>query len=322
MAGPTLSQNEIDRLLSSTKQKQQTASTADQSRSVSTFDFRTPSKFTSAFVREFSELHKGFTRVMSETLTRELRAPVTVELFGTEQLTYDAYVRSMPNPSVISILALDPLPGLAVLDFSTQLGLVLVDRMLGGPGRPVSPRQPTQLEQTLLGSILDHPLAALAETFDGVIEVTPRFVTSELNPAFAHAANPTEMVLVVTFSLEVESAGPSTKGLLGLCYPLAVLGPIKDAMRQARWTGRSSTDDNHDETISRLIVDAPVEVQVHTGATSIPASALVALSPGDVLILDHGAEEPLIGSIESIPFMRLALGRQGPELAARLQRWT
>ena len=46
------------------------------------------------------------------------------------------------------------------------------------------------------------------------------------------------------------------------------------------------------------------------------------LRPGDVVMLDHAVDESLIGSIEGLPFMRLQLGRQGPELAARLETWT
>ena len=318
MAGSTLSQNEIDRLLSSMKSKQGAADNAN----VSPFDFRTPTKFPTSFAREFTELHKAFTRVVSDSLTRELRAPVTVEPIGWEQLSYDSYVRSMPNPSILSIIELAPLPGRIVLELSTQLGLILVDRMLGGPGRPIPPRQPTQLEQTLLGAVLEHPLGALRETFEGVVDVEPTFVTSELNPAFAHATNPTEMVLVLSFSTVVDTAGPTTRGLISLCYPLTVLNPIKDAMRQARWSGGVKDESQSLHAMTDLLQQAPVEMSIHTGITKVAASALAGIQPGDVVMLDHSVDEPLIGSIESKPFMRFRLGRQGPELAARLENWT
>ena len=317
MAGPTLNQNEIDRLLSSMKQKQTVAEDAN----VAPFDFRTPTKFPTAFAREFTELHMAFTRMLSDALTREVRAPVTVTPIGWEQLSYDAYVRSMPNPSILSIIALEPLPGRIVLEMSTQLGLILVDRMLGGPGRPIAPRQPTQLEQTLLGAVLEHPLAALKETFDSVVEVEPTFITSELNPAFAHAANPTEMVLVLSFAAVIDSAGPTTRGLISVCYPITVLNPIKDAMRQARWSGGVKDEADSVPVMKSLLGEALVEVSVHTTATKVAASSLAGIQPGDVVMLDHAVDQPLVGSIESNPFIHLKLGRQGAELAARLENW-
>jgi flagellar motor switch protein FliM len=311
MAGPALSQNQM--------KQERTAAKDDH---VSTFDFRTPNKFPNGFVRELVEVHKGFGRMLSDNLTRELRAPVVVEAIGSEQLSYDAYIRSMPNPSILSIVALNPLPGQIVLEMSTQLGLILVDRMLGGPGRPIAPRQPTQLEQTLLGAILEYPLTALKETYEGVVEVTPEFVTSELNPSFAHAASPTEMVLVLTFSVVVDSSGPATRGLISLCYPLTILNPIKDAMRQARWSSGSMREPGHETAMSALLEQAAVDVAVHTSRTRLRASNLIGLQPGDVVMLDHAVDEPFTASIEGLPFMRVALGRQGAELAARLENWT
>ena len=318
MAGPTLNQGEIDKLLSNVRAQQSaTLPTVE----TTPFDFRTPSKFATGFIRELSEMHKAFSRVVSERLSRELRVSVTVDLLGVDQLAYDTYVRAMPNPNILSVLALDPLPGNVVLEVSPQLGLVLVDRMLGGPGRPVPARQPTQLEQTLLGALLEHPLAAIAETYAGVIDLTPRFITSEFNPRFAHAAAPTEMVLVFSFSLVADSTGASTRGLISVCYPLTVINPIKEAMRQARWSG-TNDQGGPSEAMAVHTGEAPVEMVVHTTTTQMSAAQLLGLAPGDVVALDHEADQPLIGSIEGIPLMEVGLGRRGNHLAARLERWT
>ncbi len=157
--------------------------------SLSRHDYRTPSKFTAAFVREFDDFHKEFMAVLSQRYTRELKSQITIEHLSTEQLTYDAYVRSMPNPSLLNIFELAPLPGRVVFEMSPQLGLVLVDRLLGGrPGRPVSPRPPTVLEQTLLTTLTTHPMAAFQAALSLLVDVDPQLVHTELNPQFAHAA--------------------------------------------------------------------------------------------------------------------------------------
>ena len=66
---------------------------------VDLFDFRTPNKFQSTFVRSLTELHKTFASVLADVYSRELRAQVTIEEISAEQLTYEGYIRSMPNPS-------------------------------------------------------------------------------------------------------------------------------------------------------------------------------------------------------------------------------
>ena len=287
---------------------------------VETFDFRTPNKFQSTFVRSLTELHKTFSSVLADLFGRQLRAQVSIEQVSAEQLTYEGYIRSMPNPNILSVLTLDPLPGKVVFEMSPQLGLVLVDRLLGGPGRPVPPRAPTQLEQTILGALLDHPLEALRETYEGVIDVDPRFVTSELNPQFANAASPTETVLAVTFSITAEAAGPATRGIVTVCYPVSVLNPIREALREARWAGADSHN-TASEAMASVIEAASVDVVVKSSTTKVRAADMVGLSPGDVVTLDHPADEPFVAEVEGVQALECDIGHTGPYLAARVRRW-
>lgn len=284
------------------------------------FDFRSTNKLPGAAIRELADLHKGFARGLAERLSRELRAAVTVEQIGAEQLSYDGYVRSMPTPNLLTIVALDPLPGQVVVEMSPQLGLVLVDRLLGGPGRPIAPREPTELEQTILGTVLDHPIAALGESLAEVLAVTPRFVTSELNPQLAHAATPAEAVLVLTFSLVAEATGPATRGLISVCYPLTVLTPIRDAARQARWGGGGSAA-SANTALREVLAEAPIEVMVRTRPTALRADQLVGLAPGDVVGLDHAVDDPLLVGVEGRPLMTCDVGRQAGSLAIKVRRW-
>ena len=121
---------------------------------VSAFDFRAPDKFPRGFVRDMTELHATFAQNLAERLGRELRTPVAIDQIGVEQLTYDGYVRSMPNPSILSVFELGNVAGQIIFEVSPQLGLMLVDRMLGGSGRPVAPRRPTaSTATTVSGSI-------------------------------------------------------------------------------------------------------------------------------------------------------------------------
>lgn len=291
-----------------------------ESAEVSAFDFRAPDKFPRSFIQHMTELHATFGRNLAERLGRELRSNVTIEQIGVEQLTYDGYVRSMPNPSILSTIDLTTRGENIIFEMGPQLGLMLVDRLLGGSGKPVPPRRLTELEQSILASMLAHPLTALADTLNGVIETSPTIVDTELNPQFVHVAAPTEMVLVLTFTMVAESDGPSTRGLISLCYPLSVLGPIREAIRRATWTG-TLEDTEPSEAMASIVNTSSVEVIVSTDVSGIPAHALTDLQVGDVVTLDQTVDQPLILSIDKHPLAECRLGRQGPYLAAQLESW-
>ena len=287
---------------------------------VTGFDFRAPDKFPRGFVRDMTELHATFSKNLADRLGRELRTAVTIDQIGVEQLTYDGYIRSMPNPSILSIFELGENAGRVIFEVSPQLGLMLVDRMLGGSGKPVAPRRPTDLEQSILSALLVHPVEALGESLEGIIAASPRLAATELNPQFVHAAAPTEMVLVLTFSVVAEANGPSTRGLISLCYPLTVLSPIREAIRRSTWSGTPQQTGPSDAMAS-ILSDSLIEITVSTSRSAIPAADLAGLSVGDVVTLEQTTDEPLLLSIDDRLIAECHLGRQGPYLATQLEKW-
>src|SRR5690606_37679645 len=81
---------------------------------VEPFDWRRPSKFGREHVRALTHAHEAFSRRLSTALGALLRGLVQVELFGIDQMTYDDYARSLPNPNVNALVRLPDLPGDAV----------------------------------------------------------------------------------------------------------------------------------------------------------------------------------------------------------------
>jgi flagellar motor switch protein FliM len=295
----------------------QTLRSVDARVAAKPLDFRVPASFAPSFLTGFEESHHDFAEILSESLSRELHTPVQVRHLSTEQLSYDTYVRSMPNPSLLTILEPLPLPGTIIFELSTQLGLVMVDRLLGGPGRPVAPRPPTQLELTLLGGLTRRPPAALREAFTKLVDLEPRLLATETNPQAAEIAAPTDTVLVLTFSVIGNSGESGLRGLLSLCYSPATAAAIRDLSTAA--TRSPSKPQN--PLLEAATSQASVELALRTVPTSMPASEILQIRPGDVVMLDHKVAEPLVGLVEGIPFMRMAIGRRDGELATRLERW-
>src|SRR5690606_36635702 len=138
---------------------------------VTSFDFRSPGKMAREQVRSLEVAHETFSRRWGSVLSNSLRALAHMELIGVQQLTYEDYVRSMPNPVVLGVVNMAPLPGGALIEMNVPMGLTMVDRMLGGMGRPIGVRRPTELESELLKEILEHGADAIGETIHPFVEV-------------------------------------------------------------------------------------------------------------------------------------------------------
>jgi flagellar motor switch protein FliM len=153
-------------------------------------------------------VHETFARQLSTVLATTLRAGASSAFGKVEQLTYDEYVRSLPNPSYMVILSLNPLPGAALLQFPLPITFAAIDRLLGGTGDAASPKRPlTEIEQNLMRSVVDRALRELEYAYETLVRVEAEIVQQEFNPQFAQIAAPSDMAMVVSSSTSVNPGG-------------------------------------------------------------------------------------------------------------------
>ena len=124
MADEVLSQSEIDKLLSAMADGTVSAEEVkaeEEQKKIKTYDFKRPDKFSKDQIRTLFMLHESFSRMLNTYLSTHLRTLVNVEVASVEQLTYQEFVQSLANPSVISILAVPPLKGNIIMEVNTEI---------------------------------------------------------------------------------------------------------------------------------------------------------------------------------------------------------
>src|SRR6266581_1734740 len=143
----TLSQWEIDALLNSIGSDDGAPASPNPSapinvldRSIKLYDFRRPDRFSKEHIRAIQTIHETFARVTASSLSSYLRSATTVSLSSIEQVVYDEYVHQLANPTLVNLVELQPLPGRIVVEMNMNLGLAMLDRMMGGPGQVTSGR--------------------------------------------------------------------------------------------------------------------------------------------------------------------------------------
>lgn len=321
MAGAKLSQAEIDALLNSMNDAPEDVATEEQEQLVA-FDFRRPSKFAREHLRSLETAHEVFVRKATGLLTQALRAVVSLEPVSTDQITYEDYTRSIPTPSVITTFSVPPLPGSVVMEMSTQMGLTLIDRLLGGLGTPIPMRRPTELESGLLLDLMNYLRDALEEALTPLAAVSPTIEGIEFNPQFVQAVPPNEMVLMLTYQLALQSSN-RTEGLLSICYPFSTLAPAMHQLEAHVWrsSGPELTEGEQARPLRHLLPDVEVPLSVRLRASSVPAVDVAQLRAGDVIRLEHRVDEPAVGVIGDRPVLTGRIGRQGRRLAVQIAQW-
>ena len=146
-----LSQDEIDKLLQSLSSGEvDIEEIKEEEKAVKTYDFKRPSKFSKEQLRTFEMIHENFARSVSTYLSGRVRSFVNVSLASVDQITYEEFTRSLPNPSFITIFSANELVGNIVMEMGLEIFYTILDLILGGPGIPISSRSPTDVEIAIM----------------------------------------------------------------------------------------------------------------------------------------------------------------------------
>lgn len=294
MPGDVLSQSEIDALLAGVMSGDVDADTMKQDsggKKVKVYDFKRPDKFSKDQIRTLYMLHESFARLLNTYLSTHLRTLVNVDVASVEQLTYQEFVQSMANPSVISVLGVPPLKGNIILEVGTEIAFAFIDRVFGGDGNTaVKTRVLTEIEDAVMRRFVNTAMTHFKEAWANVATINPFLETTESNPQFTQIVPPSDMVVIVTIQMKVGEI----EGMMNICIPYLVLEPIMSKLTTTFWVASSiSKDETEDQVaiIQSKLAKTYVPFVVEVGQVQITIREFLTLGFGDVLQLGTKVKE-------------------------------
>lgn len=324
MAGSeVLSQSEIDELLSALSTGVVSAEeikSEQKQRKVKVYDFRRPDKFSKDQIRTLYMLHENFARLLNTYLSAHLRALVHINVASVDQLTYEEFIRSLPNPSVISVFQMRPLKGNAVLEINPNIIFAIIDRMFGGLGLPpAKARALTDIEEAIVKRVINKALEGFQDAWKQVVPIEPRLEVIETNPQFTQIVPPNDMVVIITLQAQIGQA----EGLINICIPYLVLEPVMSKLTTTFWVASSISKqptEEHNNALQRKLEKTLIPMVVELGRAIVSVQELVELTVGDVLQLETKSEQDLSVLIGQKEKFRCRPGLAGNKLAVQITK--
>lgn len=263
--------------------------------------------------------HTAFEREAAARLRRIMRAEVQLSLAGAEWISFGEWLSSHAAPVVFALVELPGTVGMS-LAVDMAFGLCAVDRLLGGVGGQVPERELTELEFELVGDVLSAPVSTLTEVFGSLLTSPPQLSLVTTQPRMLRAIPAADMMLVLTYDVATDITADH-QGTLSLCYPEDVVTPMLERV-QAAPAVAGSADLAGDPALVDLMGDIEVDLIARLRPSRFAADDLRRLRIGDVLSLDHRRDDAIELSVSDAIAMAASLGRCGPNLAVRVERWT
>jgi len=308
----TLKQDEIDALFQAVRSSAPEAVRPEARTKVLPYSFSSAGQISTDQLRAISMLNDLFARNLTHNLAAWLRTRFQVNLVSAEQIPFNEFLLRIPEISYVASVRLEPLGALSVLQLDLALAPPIIDLLLGGEGRDGPLRELTDIEESILASVVEIICRELTSAWQPV-GLSFNFERRQMQTQVARIMAVTEKTLCLSFEIRM----PHSSGLLNLAFPAVVSNTILRRLT-SEWGRRRRHAGETRERMEAVARRIRFGCSLQLPTVRLAASALENLEPGTLLRLDVAANslpEWRVGG------QRLSLARairQGAHRAARM----
>jgi flagellar motor switch protein FliM len=238
-----------------------------------------------AALRKLRAQQEEFARTIGARLSVSFRLDSSVSLAGLQTVGFQKFVERSRTPLHFTLFKLDPLRGIGLLEIPPQLGLNIVNRLLGGADKlENTDRALTDIESALLDQVSDIVLAEWSVPWRPLQELKPSLLGHEIDASFLNAISRETLVLELSFEFVL---GECTERFrIGL--PYASMEPLirRLAGESDSKTGGPSRAPVTAPQWNPQLDDVPVKLTAVCPGLELAVQALGELKVGDVLPVD------------------------------------
>jgi len=317
MADNFLSQDEVDALLKGVGGDQDEDQPEIDPSAVRDYNLATQERIVRGRMPTLEIINERFARLLRIGLFNFMRQTVEISVGPVRVSKYSEFIRNLVVPTNLNLVQMHPLRGTALIVFDPSLVFAVVDNMFGGDGRfhtRVEGRDFTQTEQRIIQRVLAIVLENYEKSWEPVHAVKFEYLRSEMNTQFANIATPNEVVVAVTFSIEMGAAN----GEIHMCFPYSMIEPIRDILSSPLQGEVLGVDKRWVRLMTQQIQIAEIQLVADLAKTEMTLSEILNMKVGDVIPLSISDE--IEAKVDGVPVMSCKYGMFNGQYALRVEK--
>ncbi len=309
-----LGQDEIDALFETAHSSTAPAAASPGQPAAVPYSFTSAGQISTEQLHAISILNDLFARNLTHNLAASLRSRFQVNLVSAEQIPFNEFLLRIPEINYVASVRLEPLGALSVLQLEMALAPPIIDLLLGGDGKEGPLRELTDIEESILGSVVEIICRELTSAWQQV-GLCFTFERRQMQTQVARMMSVTEKSLCLSFEIRM----PHSAGLLNLAFPAVVSNTILRRLTSDWALGRRHSPEVRAriESAARRI---PFGASLQLPSVRIPAAVVEHLQTGDILRLDLPANTAPMWCVGGQALATAQPVRQGDQRAVRIEQ--
>ena len=318
MSQDFLSQEEVDALLKGVTGESDEAPPEGDSGDIKSYDLGRQERIVRGRMPTLELINERFARYLRIGLFSYMHRSTEISVGPIKVQKYSEFIRNLVVPTNLNLIQAKPLRGTGLIVFDPNLVFLVVDNMFGGDGRfhtRVEGRDFTATEQRIIQGILTVVFEEYQKAWAPVYPLTFEFVRSEMNTQFANIATPSEVIVSVTFTIELSG----TTAEMHFCLPYSMVEPIRDVLYSTMHSEQASSDKRWTGTLTRQLQTAEVELVAKLGSTSVTVGDIVEMKVGDVIPISIDSMVPV--AVNGVQVLECRYGIRNGQYALKIERF-
>ncbi len=298
-----MSQDEVDALLKGVESDQVVSEGEEDEEydpdDVVSFDLTAQDRIIRGRMPTLEIIHDRFVRLFRLTLSNTLRRVVDINVRSTELIKFGEFIKTMSVPTSMNLFRMTPLRGNAMIVFETKLVFSLVEMFFGAgveTEAKTEGRDFTEIESRMIKRVIISALEDLQTSWRPVFPVQINYSRTEINPQFVSIVPHSEIVIVVTFDIEIGR----TPMAITICVPYSMIEPIRTRLNAGFQSEQDEKDNTWSNRFKQNLQNVDIELIAKLGEMNISVRDFLNLQKDDVLYLEHETKDPISVEVNGV----------------------
>ena len=293
--GSVMSQDEVDALLKGVETDEVIGDEEEENydpEEVISFDLTAQDRIIRGRMPTLEIIHDRFVRLFRLTLSNTLRRVVDISVRSTELIKFGEFIKTLDVPTSMNLFRMTPLRGYSMMVFETRLVFSLIEMFFGGGVEieaKTEGRDFTEIESRMIKRVIISGLEDLQTSWRPVFPVQINYSRTEINPQFVSIVPHSEIVIVVTFDVEIGRAPMA----ITICVPYSMIEPIRTRLNAGFQSEQDEKDNTWSNRFKQNLQNVDVELVAKLGEMNISVRDFLNLQKDDVLYLEHETKNPI-----------------------------
>jgi flagellar motor switch protein FliM len=230
-------------------------------------------------------IFNNFARRLQSMFASQLGKSVDANFEMMEVVSYENLIQSFPVPASIHAVRLEPLRGVGIIVVEARLAFAMIELFFGGSGnKEAKPegRDFTPIESRFLGKFVEKMLRGMEEAWQSVIQLTGRYMRSEMNPYLLNAAGMGDPMILAKYTVGMSPIN----GTILFSIPLAAIEQLREQLRSSLPVGSDTENTGLAARLRKPLMEVDLDIQAVVDVVHMKVGEIMGLRPGDIIQLN------------------------------------